>query len=103
MNGPSTSTLPIFGMRSSPVPGRNENSTSSDSASVRATNVTPILCGPAVTFSGMFWNRLLTAVTAAACCWSMSFRSSGPPIVFSKTFTPSSSTTTVCWYSMPRR
>ncbi len=54
---PDISRLPTRGMRSSPPPGLNECSTSSDSANVRATNVTPILCGPAVTLSGMFWNR----------------------------------------------
>ena len=60
VNGPSTSTLPIS--RDPLFPGAGHgtlNSTSSDSANVRATNVTPSVCGPAVVFTGMFWNRSL--------------------------------------------
>ena len=64
LNGPTTSRLPTLGIRSSPPPGLNEYSTSSDSAYDLATKVTPTLCGPAVTLTGMFWKRPLMAATA---------------------------------------
>ena len=47
LNGPRISTAPTRTTRSSSAPGLNDPSTSSDSANVRAMNVTPILCGPA--------------------------------------------------------